>query len=30
MNFPAQKLEKMPRSGFIVIEWGGLPPKKLY
>lgn len=29
-KLPAQKLQKVPRSGFTVIEWGGLSPKKLY
>ncbi len=30
VKLPAQKLEKVPRSGFTVVEWGGLSPRKLY
>ncbi len=30
IDLPAQDLKSIPRTGFSVIEWGGLSPKKLY
>ena len=30
ISIPAQTLKSIPRSGFTVVEWGGLPSSKLY
>ena len=30
IKLPPQELKSIPRSGFTVVEWGGLSPKKLY
>lgn len=30
IQLPAQRLQALPRTGFTVVEWGGLSPHKLY